>query len=116
MVYESHGYHDDNEWSEVLGETRAAAPDIVFVGLGMPREAMWAQQFKSELPPALILAAGGFFGHVVGDEKRAPDWAQKVGMEWMWRVGQAPQRLAARYAKGLVTTVILSAHAFRNRR
>jgi N-acetylglucosaminyldiphosphoundecaprenol N-acetyl-beta-D-mannosaminyltransferase len=116
MVQESHGYRDDAEWSTVLTETRAAAPDIVFVGLGMPQEALWAQQFRAELPAALILPAGGFFGHVVGDEKRAPDWAQKIGMEWMWRVGQAPKRLAARYAKGLATTAVLSVQAFRARR
>lgn len=116
MVQESHGFQDDSQWSEVLNETRAATPDIVFVGLGMPREASWTQQFKAELPPALILPAGGFFGHVAGDEKRAPALAQKLGLEWMWRVGQAPKRLASRYAKGLVTTVILSAQALRRRR
>ncbi len=83
MVQESHGFQDDLQWSEVLNETRAATPDIVFVGLGMPREASWTQQFKAELPPALILPAGGFFGHVAGDEKRAPALAQKLGLEWM---------------------------------
>lgn len=115
-VYTSDGFHDDAEWSEILIETNAAEPDIVFVGLGMPREALWAQQFCKELPPAIVMAAGGFFGHVVGDEKRAPRWAQKMGLEWMWRVGQSPSRLALRYAKGVVSTAALSFDAVRKRR
>lgn len=116
LVFESHGYHQDAEWSDELAKARATNPDIVFVGLGMPQEALWAQRFKSELPNALILPSGGFFGHVVGDEKRAPQWAQKIGMEWLWRVGQAPTRLASRYAKGLISTVVLSIEALRKRR
>ncbi len=114
-VYVTDGFHDDAGWSVVLAEVGAVNPDIVFVGLGMPREALWAEQFFGELPPALIMAAGGFFGHVVGDEKRAPQWAQKVGMEWIWRVGQSPTRLASRYAKGVVSTAILALSAYRNR-
>lgn len=115
MVYSTDGFHDDVGWKEVLSQARESEPDIVFVGLGMPREAFWTQQFFHDLPPALIMAAGGFFGHVVGDEKRAPEWAQKVGMEWLWRVGQSPTRLASRYAKGLLSTSILAIDAYRNR-
>lgn len=116
LVYSSDGFHDDAGWSEVLSETTLLRPDIVFVGLGMPLEAFWVRQFALDLPPALILAAGGFFGHVVGDEKRAPKWAQKVGLEWLWRVRQAPGRLALRYAKGLLSTALLSIDALRKRR
>lgn len=114
-VFESHGYLDDSEWSQVLNQVREARPDILFVGLGMPREALWAQQYKNELPAALILPAGGFFGHVAGEEKRAPVWAQRIGMEWLWRVGQAPTRLAARYARGIISTAVLSVQAVRSR-
>ena len=116
VVYSTHGFHDDASWSEVLDQTRAAAPDIVFVGLGMPREAFWAQQFEAELPAALIMASGGFFGHVAGHEKRAPMWARKFGLEWVWRLAQDPKRLGARYAKGLTSTAALSIEALRSRR
>lgn len=109
VVFSEHGYHDDTEWPAILETCRAANPDVLFVGFGMPREALWAQKYRAQLPNALILAAGGFFGHVAGDEKRAPEWAQKAGMEWMWRVAQDPQGKAKRYAQGALTTVVMAA-------
>jgi N-acetylglucosaminyldiphosphoundecaprenol N-acetyl-beta-D-mannosaminyltransferase len=109
IVFTEHGYHDETMWPALLAECRATNPDVLFVGLGMPREAIWAQAYRDQLPNALILAAGGFFGHVAGDEKRAPEWAQKAGMEWMWRVAQDPQGKAKRYAQGAVTTAVMAA-------
>lgn len=77
VVIAEHGYRTDDEWSELLVKVAEAKPDAMFVGLGMPREAIWAMNHRHELPDCLVLCAGGFFGHVVGDEKRAPEWAQK---------------------------------------
>lgn len=114
-VFAAHGYQEDAAaWKAVLGELRAAEPDIVFVGLGMPREALWAQEHLDDLPPAVILAAGGYYGHIAGDESRAPEWAQRVGLEWLWRVVQDPNK-AARYAQGAFTTARLAFDARRNR-
>ena len=114
VVQVDHGYHD--EWEDVLWELRACEPDVVFVGLGMPKEAEWVVENRAELPPAVIITCGGFFGHVVGDEKRAPGWAQKSGLEWVWRAAQQPQRLIPRYAKGLGSTAVMLPDAYRNRR
>ncbi len=116
VVFAAHGYRTDDEWSELLAEVVETKPDAMFVGLGMPREAIWAMNHRHELPNALVLCAGGFFGHVVGDEKRAPEWAQKAGLEWVWRVAQQPKHLGGRYAKGLLTTVQMSAEAVKGRR
>jgi len=115
-VYAAHGFRTDDEWSELLAEVAETKPDAMFIGLGMPREAIWAMKHRHELPECIVMAAGGFFGHVVGDEKRAPEWAQKAGMEWVWRVAQQPKHLGRRYAKGLVTTVQMSAEALKGRR
>lgn len=97
-VYSAHGYHQD--WEEVLSALRSARPDVVFVGLGAPREMKWVHRRIDELPPALIVTCGGWFGYVVGQERRAPSCLQRFGLEWTYRVWQQPRRLAGRYARG----------------
>jgi exopolysaccharide biosynthesis WecB/TagA/CpsF family protein len=115
-VFTAHGFRPADEWAETLRLVRAADPDIVFVGLGMPAEAIWAGHHRDELPPCLVLAAGGFFGHVTGEERRAPQWAQSAGLEWMWRLAQRPRGLTERYARGMLTTAALSVEAAAHRR
>jgi N-acetylglucosaminyldiphosphoundecaprenol N-acetyl-beta-D-mannosaminyltransferase len=114
VILTEHGYHKD--WTPVLERLNAAGPDLVVVGLGMPTEAMWTIRNLGELPPALVLTAGGWFGYIVGEEKRAPAWMRKAGLEWMARIAQAPGRLWKRYATGALTTVAMMPGAYRSRR
>ena len=65
---------------------------------------VWSQQHRDELPPGLVLTCGGWFGHLVGDEKRAPRLLRRSGLEWIARVAQAPPRLGPRYAQGAGAT------------
>lgn len=85
----------------------ALAPDVVFVGLGMPREAIWVDEHRDKLAGHLIITCGGWFGFLAGDEKRAPAWMRRLGCEWVARLVQAPSRLAARYFKGSLTFLAL---------
>ena len=62
------------------------------------------------------MTCGGWFGFVVGDEQRAPEWMQRIGMEWTWRLAQSPRRLAKRYALGAVRTAQLVPVQVRSRR
>lgn len=101
VVLAEHGYHDD--WSETLALARAADPDVLIVGLGAPAEMIWATQHHSLLPPCLVLTCGGWFGFIVGDERRAPAIVQALGLEWVFRLVQAPRRLARRYSQGLAS-------------
>lgn len=112
-VLTDHGYHDD--WSEPLTRLREAAPDITVIGLGAPREMVWSQQHREELPPGLVLTCGGWFGHLVGDEKRAPRLLRRSGLEWIARVAQAPSRLGPRYARGVGATAALAMTTWQRR-
>jgi N-acetylglucosaminyldiphosphoundecaprenol N-acetyl-beta-D-mannosaminyltransferase len=107
VVLAEHGYHED--WSGVLNSLQRARPDIVLVGLGAPREMKWVERHRRELPPALVLSCGGWFGHIVGEEARAPAFLRRSGLEWIARLAQAPRRLAPRYARGALSTVALAA-------
>jgi N-acetylglucosaminyldiphosphoundecaprenol N-acetyl-beta-D-mannosaminyltransferase len=99
--YSTHGYH--RAWDDVLAHARAAAPDVVVVGLGMPREALWVHQHAAALPECLVFTCGGWLGFVAGHERRAPVWAQQHGFEWLFRLAHQPRRLARRYASGFLT-------------
>lgn len=101
-----HGYHDD--WAPVLERIRTAAPDVCVVGLGAPREMLWVQRWLGELPPSIVLTSGGWFGHIVGDERRAPRLLRRSGLEWIARLAQAPRRLGPRYALGLWSTAAMT--------
>ena len=101
-----HGYHRD--WTTALERVRAARPDVTLVGLGAPHEMVWSQEHRDELPPGLLLTCGGWFGHIVGDERRAPRLLRRSGLEWIARVAQSPGRLGPRYARGLGVTAALA--------
>ena len=113
VVATEHGYHSD--WTGVLERIRAADPDVVVVGMGMPNEALWTSKHFDELPPAIVLTCGGWFGYLVGNEKRAPEWMRRSGLEWVARLAQAPTRLWKRYAGGAVSTVAMMPTAYRGR-
>jgi N-acetylglucosaminyldiphosphoundecaprenol N-acetyl-beta-D-mannosaminyltransferase len=93
---------------EFLSGLRSTRPDVVVVGLGAPREMAFLADLRPELPPAVYLTCGGWFGFLVGEETRAPALLRRCGLEWVWRVKQHPRRLAGRYALGLSTTVRLA--------
>lgn len=106
VVAREHGYHQ--EWEAVLTRLRDSNPDVVIVGLGAPREMVWCHAHRALLPPALVLTCGGWFGHLVGDERRAPRLLRRSGLEWIARVAQAPRRLGPRYVLGIVSCVVLA--------
>lgn len=108
-----HGYQDD--WAATLAQVRAARPDMTVVGLGAPREMTWAVEWRDLLPPGVLLTCGGWFGHIVGDEKRAPRVIRRPGLEWLARVAQQPRRLGPRYARGVLTSAALVPSAVRAR-
>lgn len=85
----------------VFGEFRdailAAAPDLVFVGLGFPKQEKVIARLRTSLPRAWFMGCGAAVNFVAGDVDRAPRWMQRTGLEWAHRLGTEPRRLAARY-------------------
>lgn len=101
--------------AEDLARLRSTDPDVLFVGMGMPREAVWVAQRLAELPPCRIVTCGGWFGFVAGEERRAPDLIQRLRLEWAFRMIQSPRRLVRRYAVGLIRTAIMAVRLRRRR-
>ena len=74
-------------------------PDIIFVGLGFPKQEILIEQLKPLLPAAWFLGIGISFSFITGEVKRAPGTMQNLGLEWMHRMWQEPSRLFGRYIR-----------------
>jgi N-acetylglucosaminyldiphosphoundecaprenol N-acetyl-beta-D-mannosaminyltransferase len=90
---------DAAETAALLARIRAASPDIVWVGLGSPKQEFWMQRHAASITGALCMGVGAAFDLEAGTVKRAPAWVQQLGLEWCFRVLQEPHRLAGRYAQ-----------------
>ena len=67
-------------------------PKILFVGLGTPKQEIWARSHVSEFGSTLVVTVGGFFDFMGGGEKRAPEWIRRFRLEWLWRVLLNPKK------------------------
>lgn len=93
-----HGFESNP--AEVARAIRAisdAQPDIVFVGLGSPKQERWIVGPQAAIGPAVSVGIGISFSFVAGHVRRAPRWMQFVGLEWLHRLSREPLRLWRRY-------------------
>lgn len=74
-----------------------AKADILFVGLGAPKQEKWIYDFGRGSGVAFAVGIGISFSLVAGEIPRAPKWMQRAGFEWLWRLGAEPRRLWKRY-------------------
>lgn len=81
----------------VLDEIMAFQPDILFVGMGMPRQELWILQNLKSLPPCVTFSVGAAFDYEAGVQRAAPRWMGRAGLEWMFRLAVDPRRLFRRY-------------------
>jgi N-acetylglucosaminyldiphosphoundecaprenol N-acetyl-beta-D-mannosaminyltransferase len=75
-----------------------AAPDLVFVGLSTPKQELWMADHVGRIP-GVLLGVGAAFDFHAGLVPQAPQWMQRAGLEWLFRVGVEPRRLAGRYLR-----------------
>lgn len=75
------------------------APDVVWVGLGAPRQEIWMATFRPQLSAPVLVGVGAVFDFVAGTRQRAPVWIQRLGCEWLFRLVHEPRRLAGRYLR-----------------
>tara|TARA_Y100000310_G_scaffold329150_1_gene398459 strand:- start:1999 stop:2796 length:798 start_codon:yes stop_codon:yes gene_type:complete len=89
---------DTEKNSEALNNIKAAAPDILFVSLGSPKGKKWIWRNRSSLSHIpLCIEIGAATDYIMGTKRRAPQWMQKVGIEWIYRLSCEPLRLWKRY-------------------
>jgi N-acetylglucosaminyldiphosphoundecaprenol N-acetyl-beta-D-mannosaminyltransferase len=86
-----------DEHAAELEGIRASGADLVWVGLGMPKQELWMHRVKADLPGIAVLGVGAAFDFLAGAVKQAPGWMQRAGLEWLYRLIQEPRRLWRRY-------------------
>jgi N-acetylglucosaminyldiphosphoundecaprenol N-acetyl-beta-D-mannosaminyltransferase len=95
-----YGFERDRKvYAEFRAAVAAARPDLVFVGLGFPKQEKVITKLRADLPDAWFIGCGAAVNFVAGDVDRAPRWMQRTGLEWAHRLTTEPGRLAGRYLK-----------------
>ncbi|CAN5306875.1 WecB/TagA/CpsF family glycosyltransferase [soil metagenome] len=84
------------EDAKITAEINAANPDILFIGLGCPKQENWMAAHKDKLT-AVMFGVGAAFDFYIGNIKESPKWLGKLGLEWLFRLIQEPKRLWRRY-------------------
>ena len=112
-----HGFEtDERAIDEIVATLRAAAPEIVYLALGFPKQEELALQLAPYLPTTWFVGVGISFSFVSGEVQRAPRWMQVTGLEWIHRLVQEPRRLFRRYVvDGLPFAARMFKHALRSR-
>jgi len=96
-----HGYFAFKD-EQIIATLNAARPDILWVGMGDPRQVLWTEWVKERLDAGVVITCGGMFKIVAGELERASrQWRQR-GFEWLYRLIQEPQTWR-RYLLGLPT-------------
>jgi len=95
------GYFDTSQSGEdnqrVLSEIRAYDPDILMVGMGMPRQESWIEENLKCISASAIFCCGGLMDLVAGEIPTAPRWLGPLGLEWLYRLLSDPARVWRRY-------------------
>lgn len=94
-----HGYYDINGASnqEVLARIGSFRPQLLMVGMGMPRQEYWILDNEHHLATNVILTIGACFDYLAGAVATPPRWLGKIGLEWTYRLCREPRRLWKRY-------------------
>lgn len=92
-----HGYFSAESEKLVIEKINRSNPDILWVGLGKPKEQELVLRWKEFLNVPVIITCGGCYNYVTGKYKRAPVFLQKVGLEWLFRVFTNPKKFFWRY-------------------
>ncbi len=98
---------DPDELRRINLAIQTAAPDILFVGLGAPKQEYWIYENYQKLGIPVSIGIGVSFELVGGMVKRAPKFMQKTGLEWFFRLIMEPKRLWQRYFIGNTIFILL---------
>ncbi len=93
-----HGYFTAEEEPEVVRAIAEARPDILLVAFGAPKQEKWIRQHQAEIQAPVAIGVGGTFDVLAGRVKRAPQWMQRAGLEWLYRALREPKRLPRLWA------------------
>ena len=84
---------------EIAARINADRPDVVWVGIGVPKQEKWMARMRPLLEAPVLVGVGAAFDFLSGRKRQAPPWMQRRGLEWLFRLSQEPRRLLVRYLR-----------------
>ena len=90
----------DEEDQKLCEEVNALHPDFLWVGIGAPKQEIWMQEHREKIKGTVMFGVGAAFNFFAGTLDKAPEWVEKAGMEWFYRLVKEPKRLWRRYVLG----------------
>jgi N-acetylglucosaminyldiphosphoundecaprenol N-acetyl-beta-D-mannosaminyltransferase len=97
------------EDAAVVQAINNAAPDVLWIGLGTPKQELWMRKHRDLLQVPVMVGVGAAFDFLAARKKQAPAWMRENGLEWLFRLVQEPGRLWKRYLVGGSKFVFLAA-------
>ncbi len=88
-----------DEQAAVVAEINDANPDVVWVGIGVPKQEKWMAKLRPVLDAPVLIGVGAAFDFHAGLVPQAPPWLQRAGLEWAYRLAREPRRLWRRYLR-----------------
>jgi len=89
----------DEERQAIAAEINRCQADVVWVGIGVPKQEKWMAQMREELNTPVLVGVGAAFDFHAGLVPQAPNWIQEAGLEWAYRLAHEPRRLWRRYLR-----------------
>jgi N-acetylglucosaminyldiphosphoundecaprenol N-acetyl-beta-D-mannosaminyltransferase len=89
----------EEEEDTIIDEINGTEADVVWVGVGAPKQEKWMAAMRSRLDAPVLVGVGAAFDFHAGLVPQAPDWMQAAGLEWLYRMAQEPRRLGPRYVR-----------------
>ena len=89
----------DEERGSTIEDINAVSPDVVWVGIGVPKQEKWMADMRDELEAPVLAGVGAAFDFHAGLVPQAPSWIQASGLEWAYRLAHEPRRLWRRYLR-----------------
>jgi len=96
-----HGYFADSEAEGIASNIRACRADVLFVGMGTPKQEYWMQDYGRSLGVPVVMGVGGTLDVLAGLKLDCPAWIRALGLEWIFRVIEDPRGKLKRYSVAL---------------
>lgn len=95
------------EDAEALAALAEAPADVLWIGLGTPKQELWMQANTGRAAATVMLGVGAAFDFAAGTVRQAPRLMQRTGLEWLWRLATEPRRLGPRYLRTVPAFALL---------
>ena len=101
IVGYQNGFFSEIDFPSIVENIKTIAPDVIFIGMGVPKQELYAWKLGQMVENKIIICVGNFFDYIFRVQKRAPKIIRYTGFEWLFRLITEPARLWKRYIVGI---------------